>query len=63
ILGGGGLRRRLEAMGLPPGATIVKLTGSPFGGPVVVRIGPVRLAIGFGMAGKVMVEVEEALTS
>ena len=33
---------------------------SPLGGPVVIRIGAMRLAIEFGMAGKVMVDVERA---
>jgi ferrous iron transport protein A len=59
ILGGICLKRRLEAMGIRPGATIVKIAGSPLGGPVVIRIGPMRLAIGRGMAAKVMVDVEK----
>jgi ferrous iron transport protein A len=63
ILGGIGLKRRLEAMGIRPGATIVKIVGSPLGGPVVIRIGTMRLAIGRGMAAQVMVDVEEAGTS
>ena len=62
IQGGIGLKRRLEAMGIRPGATIVKIAGSPLGGPVVIRIGSMRLAIGCGMAGKVMVDVEKAGT-
>jgi ferrous iron transport protein A len=57
VQGGGGARRRLEALGVRPGVTIVKVTGSPFGGPVIIGIGPVRLAIGYGMAGKIIVEV------
>lgn len=60
ILGSIGLTRRLVAMGMRPGVTIEKMTGSPFGGPVIIRIGHMRLAIGYGMAGKVMVEVEKA---
>jgi ferrous iron transport protein A len=60
ILGGIGSKRRLEVMGVRLGVTIEKMTGSPFGGPVVVRIGQMRLAIGYGMASKVMVEVKKA---
>lgn len=45
-------------MGIRPGVTIMKTTGSPLGGPVVIRIGTMRLAIGCGMAGKIMVDVE-----
>lgn len=59
ILGGGGLIRRLEALGVRPGVRIEKMTGSPFGGPVVVRIGQTRLAVGAGMAGKIIVEWKE----
>ena len=62
IQGGIGLKRRLEAMGIRSGATIVKIAGSPLGGPVVIRIGPMRLAIGCGMAAKVMVDVKKAGT-
>jgi ferrous iron transport protein A len=53
----------LEAIGVRPGVTIEKLTGSPFGGPVVIRIGHMRLAIGYGMASKVMVAAEKAVAS
>ncbi len=60
ILGGIRLKHRLEAMGMRPGTTIEKIAGSPFGGPVVIRIGTIRLAIGHGMAGKVMVDVGKA---
>lgn len=58
VRGGGGVKRRLEAMGVRRGVAIEKITGSPFGGPVIVKIGSVRLAIGYGMAGKVLLEVK-----
>lgn len=60
VQGGGGVRRRLEAMGVRRGVEVEKVTGSPFGGPVIVRIGNIRLAIGYGMAGKIIVEVTRA---
>ena len=63
IRGGGSIKRRLEAIGLRPGVTIEKLSGSLFGGPVVIRIGHMRLAIGHGMASKVMVAAEKAVAS
>jgi ferrous iron transport protein A len=62
IQGGIGMKRRLEAMGIRPGISIVKIAGSPLGGPVVIGIGPVRLAIGCGMAVKVIVDPETAGT-
>jgi len=63
IRGGISVKRRLEAIGVRPGVTIEKLTDSPFGGPVVIRIGHMRLAIGYGMASKVMVAAEKAVAS
>jgi ferrous iron transport protein A len=54
--GGREFAARLEAMGIMPGAVIVKITDSPMSGPVVLEKGAMRLAIGHGMAQKVMVE-------
>ena len=53
IRGGRGIRSRLYSMGLIPG---VKLTvvGNR-GGPIMVAINDTRLALGFGMASKIMV--------
>lgn len=60
VQGGAGVRRRLEVMGVRRGVAIEKVTGSPFGGPVIIRIGNVRLAIGCGVAGKIIVKVKQA---
>ena len=55
---GPGLCRRLEEMGLRSGLEVVKISGMPLRGPVVVQVGGTRLAIGHGMAKKLMVEME-----
>jgi len=54
IKGGRGLRSKLYSMGLIPG---VKLTivGNR-GGPIMIAVNDTRLALGFGMARKIMVE-------
>ena len=54
IQGGRGLRSKLYSMGLIPG---VKLTivGNR-GGPIMIAVNDTRLALGFGMARKIMVE-------
>ena len=54
IQGGRGLRSKLYSMGLIPG---VKLTivGNR-GGPIMIAINDTRLALGFGMARKIIVE-------
>ncbi|MFO8009850.1 MAG: FeoA family protein [Dehalococcoidia bacterium] len=50
--------RRLEVMGLRPGKRVTKISGMFARGPVVVQVDGFRLALGFGMAKKIMVEVE-----
>jgi ferrous iron transport protein A len=54
IFGGKGIRSKLYSMGLIPGVkfTVLK-TGA---GPVMVAIKDTRLAIGFNMARRIMVE-------
>ena len=54
ILGGKGIRSKLYSMGLIP---VVKLTvlGNK-GGPIMIAINDTRLALGFGMAHKIMVK-------
>ena len=58
VLGGHGLRRRLEAMGVRPGKTITKLSGQAFRGPVMLRVDHTQIAIGFGMANKIIVDTD-----
>ncbi len=58
ITGGKGLVRRLEALGIIPGSEITKVSGQIMHGPVVLRIGGTQIAVGYGMAQKVMVEVD-----
>jgi ferrous iron transport protein A len=59
ILGGHGLRRRLEAMGVRPGKTITKVGGQAFRGPVTLRVDHTQIALGFGMANKIVVDVDD----
>ncbi len=56
IDGGFGLRGRLEAIGLRPGIELRVVNSSFFKGPVTVRIGNSQVALGHGMARKIMVE-------
>ncbi|MEN8150746.1 MAG: ferrous iron transport protein A [Planctomycetota bacterium] len=53
--GGHRVTARLSDMGLFPGTEIEKLRGNG-SGPVIIRIGPGRLALGRGVAEKVIVE-------
>ena len=56
ILGGYGLRRRLDSLGIRPGCKVTKVSSVVFHGPVTLRIGNSQLAVGFGMDNKIIVE-------
>ncbi len=49
--------RRVEAMGLRSGKRITKVSGMFGRGPVTIQIEGTQLALGFGMAQKIIVEV------
>ena len=53
--GGRGLRARLAAMGLNPGA-LIRVVANSNHGPFIVALGETRLALGRGMAHKVLVQ-------
>ena len=55
--GGHGMMRRLAAMGLHRGAAVTKTSTQPFRGPIGVQVGNTEVAMGFGLARRVMVEV------
>ncbi len=59
IDGGAGLVSRLNALGIRPGKKITKVSSMLMRGPVTVQLGSTRLAIGFGMASKIIVELEQ----
>ncbi len=54
VRGGRGLTRRLADMGLLPG-TVIRVINSQMRGPVVVEVKGTRLALGHGMAHKILV--------
>lgn len=55
ILGGHGLASRLEALGIRPGTTITKRSEMLMRGPVTVEAHGAQIAIGYGMALKILV--------
>jgi ferrous iron transport protein A len=57
IQGGYGLIRRLESMGIRVGKKVTKVSSQFMRGPITVRIDNFQVAIGFGMAKKVMVRL------
>jgi ferrous iron transport protein A len=54
ILGGRGIRSKLYSMGLIPGTKLIVLGNR--GGPIMIAVNDTRLALGFCMAKRVMVE-------
>ena len=60
VSGGHGLVRRLEALGIRPGKRITKVSSMFMRGPVTLQIDHSQVAIGYGMAGRILVEVDRA---
>jgi len=59
IEGGFGATGRIQSMGIRIGKKIKK-EGPTYGrGPQTVMIGNLRIAVGFGMASRIMVEVDD----
>ena len=56
---GWGFERRLEDMGLTPGTKVTVVKSAPFHGPIELQVRGSRLAIGRGMAKRILVRVEK----
>ena len=50
--------KRLSDMGLTPGTKVTVVKSAPFNGPLEVSVRGSRLAIGRGMANRILVDVE-----
>ncbi|MDI6732210.1 MAG: FeoA family protein [Candidatus Margulisbacteria bacterium] len=58
INGGQGTVRRLEALGLKVGKRITKISSMIMRGPITIRVGGTQIAIGCGLAEKIMVAIK-----
>jgi len=58
IHGGQGLLNRLGALGIIPGKKITKISTASMRGPVTIQINRTQVALGFGMASKIIVDVD-----
>ncbi|MHA1684701.1 MAG: FeoA family protein [Promethearchaeota archaeon] len=56
IQAGRGAHTRLCHLGILPGTRIKKLQGAPFKGPVKIEVRDTTLALGFGLASKILVD-------
>jgi len=59
IEGGALLARRLEALGIRPGVHIIKRSSQLLRGPVTIAVGNSRLAIGHGMAKRILLKTKD----
>jgi ferrous iron transport protein A len=57
IDGGHGLYAKLEAMGIREGQDITKVSGHWMRGPVLLRRNNTQVALGFGMARRIIVQL------
>jgi Fe2+ transport system protein FeoA len=53
------LKKRLMDMGLTPGTKVTVVKSAPFHGPIEIIVRESRLALGRGIAERILVEVEE----
>lgn len=58
IQGGFRLINRLSALGIRPGKRITKVSSMLMRGPVTIQAGNTQVAVGFGMANKIIVELD-----
>jgi len=58
LTGGMGVRRKMIDLGLAPGVIVNVVRNSFYGGPLILEYGGTKLAIGRGLAGKILAEVE-----
>lgn len=54
--GGFGLQRHLDSLGIRPGKIIRKITAQPMRGPTVIELDGSSIAIGRGMARRIIVK-------
>ncbi len=58
IQGGHGLVNRLNSLDIRPGKRITKVSSMFMRGPVTIQVDRAQVAIGFGMARRIIVELD-----
>jgi Fe2+ transport system protein FeoA len=56
--GPSGIEHKLRQLGIKPGDCIEVLRRAPFEGPLLIRVRNREIALGIGVASKIMVEVD-----
>ena len=60
LRGGWGMHRHLSSLGIRPGKVLRKITTQPMGGPIMVEVAGARIAIGRGMAARIVIRKIES---
>ena len=58
IQGGRGPINRLSALGIRPGRRVTKVSSMLMRGPVTIQLGNAQVAIGFGIANRIIMELD-----
>ncbi len=58
VVGGRGLINRLSALGIRPSQRVTMVSSMFMRGPVTIEVDGAQVAIGFGMASRIIVELE-----
>jgi ferrous iron transport protein A len=58
VMGGPGLVRRLDVLGIRPGRRVTKVSSTLFHGPITLGVDSSRVAVGFGMAKRIIVKID-----
>ena len=56
VEGGATVKMRLESMGIRLGVKVTKISSHFWRGPVTIKVGRAKVAIGHGMARRIIVE-------
>ena len=59
IKDGNRFREKVDSMGLRIGVRVKKLSGQVLNGPITIKIGNTKVALGHGMAKKILVISEQ----
>ncbi|MFH1761594.1 MAG: FeoA family protein [bacterium] len=59
IQGGLGMMSKMDSLGIRQGKEITKVNDQWMRGPVLIRQGNTQVAVGYGMAQRVLVEVSD----
>ena len=58
LYGGYGFIRRVQAMGIIEGKRVTKLASHPLGGPILLSVDNLQIAVGHGMSKRIFLNLD-----